>query len=218
MSSNRIVPVVAISQRVVEEISRPETRDALDQGWAALLESFGAIVVPVPNLLVDLERWLSTIEPSLIILSGGNDLAHLGTSDASLARDSTEDGLVSYATKNRTPLLGVCRGMQFLVHSSGGTLTSVTGHVGSSHVVSSVDGDRLWSWSGVRTVNSFHNWGVAPDGLPSTWRALAVAPDGSIESIEHKTLPQFGIMWHPERGECDSRDTILIESLLKMSQ
>ena len=218
MSSSQGVPVVAISQRVVEEISRPETRDALDQGWPALIESFGAIVVPVPNTLADVQSWLETINPSLIILSGGNDLAYLGTSDGSHARDSTENGLLSYATKNQTPLLGVCRGMQFLAHASGGALTAVTDHAGTSHEVVSVDGENPLGWSGERIVNSFHDWGIMRDGLPSTWSVLAVAPDGVIEAIVHKTLPQIGVMWHPERGERDSRDTILIESLLKMSR
>lgn len=218
MSSSQGVPVVAISQRVVKEISRPETRDALDQGWPALIESFGAIVVPVPNSLADVQSWLETINPSLIILSGGNDLAYLGTSDGSHARDSTENGLLSYATKNQTPLLGVCRGMQFLAHASGGALTAVTDHAGTSHEVVSVDGENPLGWSGERIVNSFHDWGIMRDGLPSTWSVLAVAPDGVIEAIVHKTLPQIGVMWHPERGERDSRDTILIESLLKMSR
>jgi putative glutamine amidotransferase len=57
-----------------------------------------------------------------------------------------------------------------------------------------------------------------PDGLPPGWSVLATAPDGTIEAIAHTTLPQIGVMWHPERGEGDSRDTELIESLLKMSQ
>ncbi len=218
MSSNQLVPIIAISQRVVAEIARPETRDALDQSWTALLESFGAIVVPVPNSLVNLQPWLNAINPSLIVLSGGNDLAYLGTTDGSHARDATENGLLSYATNNETPLLGVCRGMQFLVHASGGTLTSVAEHAGTSHVVVSEDGESPWGWSGERMVNSFHNWGVMRDGLPSTWSVLAAAPDGVIESIAHKSLPQIGVMWHPERGERDSRDTILIESLLKISR
>jgi len=218
LNSSRIVPVVAISQRVVEEISRPETRDALDQGWPALIESFGAIVVPVPNSLADIQTWLETINPSLIILSGGNDLAYLGTSDASHARDATENQLLSYATNNETPLLGVCRGMQFLAHASGGALTAVTDHAGTSHVVLSVEGENALWWSGERRVNSFHDWGIIRADLPSSWSVIAVAPDGVIEAIAHKTLPQIGIMWHPERGERDSRDTKLIESLLKMSQ
>ena len=218
LSSSRRVPVVAISQRVVQETYRLETRDALDQGWAALLETLGAIVVPVPNSLADIQSWLETIKPSLIILSGGNDLAHLGTSDGSSDRDATESGLLSYATENMTPLLGVCRGMQFLAHASGGTLTAVTEHAGTSHVVASVESESPWAWSGVRTVNSFHDWGILADGLPPAWSVLAIAPDGVIESIAHKALPQIGVMWHPERGERDSRDTMLIESLLKMSR
>lgn len=218
LSSSRIFQVVAISQRVVEETSRPETRDALDHGWAALLESLGAIVVPVPNSLADVPSWLETIRPSLIILSGGNDLAYLGTSDGSSARDATESLLLSYATDNMTPLLGVCRGMQFLAHSSGGTLTAVTDHAGTSHVVVSVAGENPLGWSGERTVNSFHDWEIMQDSLPPAWSVLAVAPDGVIEAIAHKTLPHIGVMWHPERGERDSRDTILIESLLKMSR
>ena len=216
MTPSSSAPIVAISQRVVEDQSRAETRDSLDQKWTQILEPLGVIVVPVPNLLLNISLWLQALSPSLIILSGGNDLAYLGTPESSLDRDNTEMMLLNYATAGKVPVLGVCRGMQFLVHASGGSLTSLSGHAGTRHSVVTVESDSTWGAFGERTVDSYHNWGVMPDGIPPNWNVLAAGADGSIEAIAHSHLPQVGVMWHPERGESHPQDILLLETLLKL--
>lgn len=182
-------PVIAISQRVDHLPARGESRDALDQrltGWSAAL---GGQAVPVPNTLGDdLMHWLDAIRPTALLLSGGNDIGD------SPERDRTETALLHHARQLGLPVLGICRGMQMLVHYAGGALVPLTGHAGTRHAL---EGDLIASGALPAEVNSFHNWGLLT--CPSDYAVLAASPDGSIEAMRHCTLRWEGWMWHPER-------------------
>ncbi len=183
---------LAVSQRVEEFPERNERRDALDQRLVQWLASAGALSYPVPNAWSDgndgqpLSAWLIALEPTGIVLSGGEDL------HASPARDATERALLRYAQAHRLPVLGLCRGMQMLAAFSGGILVKIPGHAGSRHALDTAEGSELPS-----AVNSFHAWGLLE--CPAGYEILARAADGSIEAIRHSTLPWEGWMWHPER-------------------
>ena len=51
------------------------------------------------------------------------------------------------------------------------------------------------------TVNSCHHQSVKD--LGEGLHIAASADDGTIEAIEHNTLPCFGVQWHPERPAGD---------------
>ena len=50
----------------------------------------------------------------------------------------------------------------------------------------------------------------AYEDLPDDVRPVAMAPDGTVEAVEHVDLPQWGIMWHPERDPFDARDAAIL--------
>lgn len=126
-------------------------------------------------------QMLAEAPPDGIILTGGNDLGEAPE------RDGTERFLIRYAVGNRVPLLGVCRGMQMVLHEFGIPLQRVEGHVRVEHPLS--NGDR---------VNSFHGWGAVecrPPLIPEAW-----SEDGVLEAVRHGEYAWIrGIMWHPER-------------------
>ena len=207
-----------VSQRVEAFADRGERRDALDQRWAALLEQLELITLPMPNSLADPSSWLAAADPALIVLTGGNDLAHLvDGADAAPERDRTEALLLQQATELSIPLLAVCRGLQLIVDSGGGRLVPVEGHVAQDHVITAHPAAAKWPIRDGRSVNSFHNWGAEQIAIPDRWELAATAPDGTVEAIVHSTLPQVALMWHPERGETDADDIALIEQLIGQS-
>lgn len=177
--------VVAVSQRVDVWRDRGEIRDALDQQLVRWLAAAGFLPVPVPNSLStedSLEQWLHALNPTALVLSGGNDIGDRPE------RDQTERGLLNYAFGHTLPMLGLCRGMQMMGVWAGGALNAVAGHVHARHTLQG-------RWSG--EVNSFHHSALAD--CPPGFEVLARAEDDQIEAIRHTVLPWEGWMWHPER-------------------
>lgn len=179
--------LVAVTQRVDVSQTR-ERRDALDQNWPRFLAACGLQAVPLPNH-PSATALFDRAGCGGLILSGGNDLSFYG-GDAP-ERDANEARLVDLAVARDLPVLGVCRGMQFLLHGWGVPLSVVDGHVGKPHLVTGPLGSRL--------VNSYHRYG-ARDAAPGL-SVLARSPDGGIECVRHDRLPHLGIMWHPERED-----------------
>lgn len=180
---------IAISQRYDQVPGRNEFRDALDARWAALFEQMSALPIVLPSGLSDVADYLQALEVDGLVLSGGNDI---GTA---LQRDQLEQKSLDYAAQFAMPVLGVCRGMQFLNHVEGGELRTVEGHVARRH---SLSGDWARGLS-IRDVNSYHHQAIVAETLSPAFTALALSDDGVIEAMQHIQKPWLGIMWHPER-------------------
>lgn len=178
---------VLVSQRVDTIAVYSERRDALDQRWAAFLHACSLLPIPVPNATERLADYLALPGLAGVVLTGGNNLAALGGNTPE--RDRIEGQLLTNALAEGLPLIGVCRGMQFIQHSLGVTLQPVEGHVCERQVIQI--GDRL------QEANSYHRFAAldsSPDLAPWAW-----ADDKVIKAVRHRHAPILGIMWHPER-------------------
>ena len=184
---------VAVSQRIDYIESRSEFRDALDQRICDFLLDTGFMPYPVPNILkfskVDfIIEWLTNIAPNAIVLSGGNNIGEFES------RDTVEHSLIEYAVSKKIPLLGICRGMQFLGSFFGASLDKIIGHAGSRHeLFQSKTGNHNFP----KIVNSYHDFYLRD--LPESLEIIATDTEGICEAICHKSLPFEGWMWHPER-------------------
>ena len=206
---------IVLSQRVENFSSFGERRDCLDQAWAPLLEQFGIIPLPIPNQISEPKSFLIDLNIKGVILTGGNDLNHFDEGkNKAPERDKLEYQLVSLCTAMNLPLLGVCRGMQLLVHFYGGKISSINNHIGKTH---KVELNKNCPWKGPRhsEVNSFHNFGIKKEDLSENLVILGEAFDNSVEAIRHKTKNQWGIMWHPERFPKSPWDFSLLSNLFK---
>jgi putative glutamine amidotransferase len=187
--------ILFASQRVDSIKDYQERRDALDQRWAELFWQMGLLLQPVPNHAQTVTALLDKFHPDGILLTGGNDpVAYKGNAPE---RDEVDTLLIDYAVRNKKPILGVCRGMQSIIAHFGGTLKKIDGHIAVTH---NVDGEIN------REVNSYHAYTV--DTLPDVCRVLARSSDGTIESVQHITLPIMAMMWHPERVDPFSKDDL----------
>ncbi|MFH7599312.1 aminodeoxychorismate/anthranilate synthase component II [Streptomyces racemochromogenes] len=99
----------------------------------------------------------------------------------------------------RTPLLGICLGHQAigLAHGARVEVADRVRH-GKTSVVRQ-DGTGLYEGIGPRmTVARYHSLVVA-EPLPETLRATGHAEDdGCVMSLRHRTLPIWGVQFHPE--------------------
>lgn len=180
--------IVAVTQCVITV--RGERRDSLDQRWSEFLEQCGIASVLIPNNVSVAESIFRTCAPRGVLLTGGENLQTYG--GESPERDALEKALLTYAlhgTTPKCPVLGVCRGMEMILHFFGFKLELVHGHVQARQIIT-VHGKR-------EEVNSFHRWGIR--GVAKDFDVWGVADDGIVKAIRHQTLPVAGIMWHPER-------------------
>ena len=207
-------PIVLITMRADDVRER---RDALDQAWYSVLEKMGTSPCLVPNAGVGhAARLIDELKPALILLTGGNDLVATGQEETSAPeRDEVEATLIDHAANKAIPLFGVCRGMQMLVSHYGGSLRRGTGHAGTQHGLISESSCSTWSRA---SVNSFHDWVIHEEDLPAVMEPLARADDGTIEAVRHRTHPQMGVLWHPERMPRAAEDVDLIRSFMLDNQ
>jgi gamma-glutamyl-gamma-aminobutyrate hydrolase PuuD len=205
---------IGITQRVEVVAAYGERRDCLDQAWSRLFSRLGLDLVPVPNTLDDVAGWARRQALDGLVLSGGNDLAHLlGATKTAPERDACERELLSLASSGQLPVLGVCRGMQMINCYLGGALSPVVDHVATLHPVSPLNEAALFKHYGM--VNSYHDWGIDFVGLAAGLQAIVLAEDKTIEAFRHDWLPWFGVMWHPERDNnpANEQDLVLLDEL-----
>jgi putative glutamine amidotransferase len=198
----------------------PQEEMALGLTYLRAIEAAGGIPVVTPPLdAAALAPLLDRVAG--VCLSGGPDLdpvaygarRHELTGPTWHELDRFELALAKAADIQELPILAICRGMQVLNVSRGGTLhqhlPDVAGRAIShrqadasgraTHWVTIDQSSRLHAIIGSRRkmVNSFHHQAVATLGKRLT--ATAAAPDGTVEALEAIDRPfVLGVQWHAE--------------------
>jgi carbamoyl-phosphate synthase small subunit len=113
------------------------------------------------------------------------------------AIDYAPDAVRQLATSG-TPLFGICLGHQLLGLSFGGSTTKLPyGHRGGNHPVREMRSGR------VLITSQNHGFAVRGDesgvtDAPELEVTHVNLNDGTIEGLRHRSLPVFGVQYHPE--------------------
>jgi putative glutamine amidotransferase len=193
----------------------------------------------VPVLLPPLPGEIAAVDRlDAVILSGGGDLdpagygapPHPETTRVQPERDRAELNLLAAALAARVPVLAICRGLQIVNTSRGGTLRQhlpdTGGHRAApgtfgTHRVRVAPGSRLASLLGPPADGGGERWLDVPtahhqaiDRLGDGLVATAWAADGTIEAVEPVSADRdeflIAVQWHPEQGT----DPRLFQALL----
>ena len=123
--------------------------------------------------------------------------------------DALEWSLLAHFLSRKKPILGVCRGMQVINVFFGGDLVQDwPGHSAADgadrlHAIKTAP-SRLRALYGTHCiVNSSHHQVVGQ--LGDHLEPLQWADDGAVEALRHRTLPVWGVQWHPERLSASDR-------------
>ncbi|MBO5851124.1 MAG: gamma-glutamyl-gamma-aminobutyrate hydrolase family protein [Clostridia bacterium] len=145
---------------------------------------------------------------ALLLTGGGNIIPYLY--DKPVLRsyyydpetDLAELYLIKQFVKSKKTIIGICKGMQAINVFFGGTLKNVENHFftekNSLHEITNTKSSFLLpAFNKTIKVNSCHVEQL--DKIAPCLSVSAKSNDGTVEALHHKTLPIYGVQFHPER-------------------
>ncbi len=107
--------------------------------------------------------------------------------------------VVREAAATEHPLLGVCLGAQGIGAIFGGDVVHAPRLMHGK--TSEITHDGSGVFAGVPspfTATRYHSLCIAHENFPAELRAVAASDDGVIQGVAHRTLPIWGVQFHPE--------------------
>lgn len=101
--------------------------------------------------------------------------------------------------KGKLPILGICLGHQCIGHYFGGEI--IKGEKPMHGKISKVIHNNRGIFYNVKSplkVTRYHSLIVDKESLPKELEVIAEASDNAIMGIKHKSLPIYGVQFHPE--------------------
>lgn len=202
--------------------------------YGPFFTSFGDVV----SKFEDFRR--SPYKYRAVVFTGGSDVSPSlyrddspkGICRTNPKRDREEAEIFRIVAAAKVPMIGICRGMQFINVMTGGKLIhDVTGHSHGNHLVSARDCRAPFS------VNSFHHQMCIPNQstIILAWSTERLSKNyigyndekfdysgPEVEAIYCPTDRCLGVQWHPEAMPEDSKGRSwvrwLISDFLKCSE
>ncbi len=164
--------------------------DSFTWNLVHLIGGLGEKVEVVRNDALTAEDALG-LGPSAIVLSPGP-----GTP----AQAGICIGLVRRAVETRTPLFGVCLGLQAIAEAAGGRVVRAQRQMHGKTSRIRHDGQGLFSGlPPLFEATRYHSLVADAASLPNSLKASAhSSDDGEIMALEHAAAPVAGVQFHPE--------------------
>ena len=115
-----------------------------------------------------------------------------------------------------TPVLGVCLGHQALGVACGGTVDRATPVHGKASLVHHTGSGIFEGVSDPFEAGRYHSLVVLRDRLPHELELTAWTDDGLVMAAQHRTLPRFGVQFHPE-SILTPEGPRIVENFLRLS-
>ena len=143
---------------------------------------------------------IEALSPEAILLSPGPGRP----ADAGICEEAVQK------LSGKIPILGVCLGHQAICEAFGGTVgyAKALMHGKSSLTKLAPSCPLFQDLPPEIPVARYHSL-AAKEPLPPDLEAAAVAEDGEIMALQHKTHPTFGLQLHPESILTPDGETIL---------
>jgi anthranilate synthase/aminodeoxychorismate synthase-like glutamine amidotransferase len=118
------------------------------------------------------------------------------------------------ASAGKVPLLGVCLGHQAIGQAFGGKVIRAPEPMhGKVSAITHTGTDILAGLPSPFQATRYHSLVVERDSLPDVLVPTAWTADGIIMAMHHRTLPIYGVQFHPESIASEHGHTILANFL-----
>jgi anthranilate synthase component 2 len=161
--------------------------DSFVYNLVQLVERLGAPTEVVRSDAESAERMLAR-DPGAVILSPGPGRPQDAGCFEDLARALPED----------LPLLGVCLGHQALGEALGGRIDRAAPVHGKASPILHEGKGILAGLSNPFEAGRYHSLVIEGDDLPPELELTAWTSDGLVMGVQHRSLPRFGVQFHPE--------------------
>ena len=163
--------------------------DSFTYNLAHLFGTVGADVEVIRNDDPRLESGVTVRYDATVIGPGPGRPANAGRTMA----------IVREAAERAHPLLGVCLGHQAIGEAFGGNVVHAPGLMhGKTSPITHDDSGVFAGLPSPFDATRYHSLCVAHHPFPAELRATAASEDGVIQALAHRTLPIFGVQFHPE--------------------
>jgi anthranilate synthase/aminodeoxychorismate synthase-like glutamine amidotransferase len=126
--------------------------------------------------------------------------------------------LIHAAAAAKLPLMGVCLGHQAIGQAFGGCVIRAPLPVhGKTAPIRHADTGLFAGLPDPFTATRYHSLIVERATLPETLEVTAWLDDGMIMGLRHKTLPIFGVQFHPE-SIATSHGHDILENFLRLAR
>lgn len=103
------------------------------------------------------------------------------------------------AFAGRVPILGVCLGHQAIGAAFGGNIVRARELMhGKTSPITHHDSDVFQGLPSPFTVIRYHSLAIERASLPDCLEVTAQTADGEIMGVRHRSLPVYGVQFHPE--------------------
>ncbi len=108
--------------------------------------------------------------------------------------------VLNFAEQTKKPLLGICLGHQAICSHFGAALNQLEEVVhGQQHEIRISKNSKLFAGFPERIkVGLYHSWHVSTQDFPEKLYITSQSDQNVIMAVEHRSLPIFGIQFHPE--------------------
>lgn len=140
----------------------------------------------------------------MIVLSGGPNSVHEEGSPL------LPPEFYDYCQSSGIPLLGICYGMQLLVHQLGGRVETVVDKGEYGRMPISVDGGSLlYAGEASERQSVWMSHGDSATQLPAGFHCVARSEQGAMVAIEDPDRRFFGLQYHPEVAHSERGDAMI---------
>ena len=129
---------------------------------------------------------------------------------------SASDSVPDWITAQAIPLLGICYGMQMLVNAAGGEVCSNQQRAFGRDMITLARLDDLLLAHLPRQLAVWMSHCDHVSSLPASLQAIAHNAEGVIAAVRHRSLPHWGVQFHPEVTHTAHGDSILENFCLRI--